>query len=204
MVPDAFCEPRAARWGWQRDGFVLPAHSVAICPCSPSPGRALQGDCKSEQASSESCTSAGEAALGPAFQLQKRSSPAEVPVWPPGCPQELEMGLGGSISSASLLQTSPEGRGSSGIPAIPAPPAAIPSVWDLLALVTSRPRCHHTLLKAQFSGMWPVLLPARRCEGVLWFPGLERLSHCSTEAQGSLRAGGADLCWHRGDFGNHP
>lgn len=81
-----------------------------------------------------------------AQQLQNSSSPSEVLLLPPGCAQELEpclqtlglAGLRGSICSAWLLQTIPEGCGSSGT-GIRAPPAAIPGLWDLLVLVSHAP-----------------------------------------------------------------
>lgn len=89
--PCACCQPRAARGGGT--GTALSCQHRQR-PSAPLPRASLE--CKSQQASSEGWRSAGEPALRPGFaafraqQLQSSSSPAHVPVEPPGSPQELE------------------------------------------------------------------------------------------------------------------
>lgn len=172
----------------------LPAQTATICP-SRQPGP-LEMEWKSKQASPEGSGSAGEATLGPCFaafqaqQLQNSSWSPSVASWissgAGACKAWGSLGLGGSICSAWPAANHPQR-----IPSGTGTGAAIPRVWDLLALavpLSSRPWCHMSLT-AQCSGMWPVLLLATRWEGILLFPGLERLSQCPPGSQSLFRAG---------------
>lgn len=142
------------------------------------------------------------------FRLSSPKTGAEVPVLPPGSPQELEPakpGAGWAREAPSalpgLLQTIPRGSSGTGIG------AAVPRVWDLLALavaVSSRPWCHMSLIARGRALCCCLPQDLRKSFCFLWlgkaFPLLPRSSE-----QGVQSCSG--LCWQRGAggaFGSPP